>query len=413
LTSRQGPSAPGADKVRAELTALGAEVTVAACDVGDADAVAALLAAVPEAHPLTAVVHTAGVLDDTVLTSLTAAQLGAVLRPKADGAWHLHRATEHLDLSAFVLFSSAVGLLGNPGQANYAAANTYLDALAQHRRARGLTAVSLAWGHWAEAGGMAAGLNATEAGRLARTGLAPMPTEDALQLFDSAFDSPYANVVTAALDTAEADPDALSPLLGGLVRKRRRAARTTAGDGPATLLAQLAGKPEAEQHRRLLALVRATAAAVLGHPDADAVRPDIGFMEGEFDSLGVIELRNRLNTATGLRLPTTAVFDHPTPTALAAYLRELLAPAPASPEPTATASVPDLAGQLDQLERAVSSLTGDEDTRVHTVTRLASLLEALRGVSGVPADGAGVADQITRASNDEIFDFIDNELGIS
>jgi NADPH:quinone reductase-like Zn-dependent oxidoreductase len=170
LTGRRGADAPGADALRAELAALGAEVTFAAGDVGDAEQVAALVAGVPAERPLTAVVHTAGVLDDTVLTSLTPGRLAAVLRPKADGAWHLHRATEGLDLAAFVLFSSAAGLVGNPGQANYAAANAQLVALAQHRRVRGLPAVSLAWGHWAEAGGMAAGLGQRDRARALRRG---------------------------------------------------------------------------------------------------------------------------------------------------------------------------------------------------------------------------------------------------
>ncbi|MCW2869729.1 type I polyketide synthase, partial [Actinacidiphila oryziradicis] len=411
LTGRRGLDAPGAEQIRADLAALGAEVTVASCDVGDPDAVAALLSAVPDKHPLTAVVHAAGVLDDAVLTSLTAGQLHGVCRPKATGGWNLHRATEHLDLSAFVLFSSAVGLLGNPGQANYAAANTYLDALAQHRRARGLPAVSLAWGHWAESGGMAAGLSPAEADRLARTGLAPMATEDALALFDAALDTPYATVVTAAIDLAGATPDDLAPVLRGLVRARRNPS-ATGSDGPAALLRQLAGKPEAEQHRRLLALVRSTAAAVLGHPDANAIRPDIGFMEGEFDSLGVIELRNRVNTATGLRLPTTVVFDHPTPTALAAHLRDRLAPP--APEPAPAEPAPDLPGQLDRLELALAAILTDEQARTRTATRLAALLETL-GATSVPggADAADVAEQIAAAGNDEIFDFIDNELGIS
>ncbi|WP_199520539.1 SDR family NAD(P)-dependent oxidoreductase, partial [Kitasatospora sp. MBT63] len=253
LVSRQGLRAPGAPELVAELAALGAEARVTSCDLAEPAAVAELIASVPAAHPLTAVVHTAGVLDDAVVTALTPERLHRVVRPKADGAWHLHRATEQLDLAAFVLFSSAVGLLGNPGQANYGAANAQLDALAEHRRARGLPAVSLAWGHWAEAGGMAAGLSAAQADRLAATGLAPMTDEQGLALFDAALGgpgtgaaggapgTPYAVLVAARLDPAAVPADRLSPVLRGLVRHRPRPA-AAAADGPAVLLGRLAGK---------------------------------------------------------------------------------------------------------------------------------------------------------------------------
>ncbi|MCX5209942.1 SDR family NAD(P)-dependent oxidoreductase [Kitasatospora sp. NBC_00240] len=411
LTGRQGPAAAGAAELTAELTALGAEVTVAACDVADPDAVAALVAGIPPEHPLTVVVHAAGVLDDTLLDSLTAERLRAVRRPKAGGALALHRATEHLDLAAFVLFSSAVGLLGNAGQANYGAANAELDALAQHRRVRGLPAVSLAWGHWAEAGGMAAKLSAAEAERLARTGLAPMGTEQALALFDAALDSPYPALAPAGLDPSAADPQALAPVLRALVRARPRRAAAPGADGPAALVRRLTGKAPAEQQRILLALVRSTAAAVLGHPDADSIRPQIGFMDSEFDSLGAIELRNRINAATGLRLPTTVVFDQPTPVALAAHLRERLAPEPAAPVAPEHPAAPDLLAELDRLEASFALAPAEDETRARAVDRLAALLGALGGRPAGADDG--IAEQISAVSNDDIFDFIDNELGIS
>ncbi|MFC9324588.1 SDR family NAD(P)-dependent oxidoreductase [Kitasatospora sp. NPDC057015] len=411
LTGRQGPAAPGATELAAELTALGAEVTIAACDVADPEAVAALIAAVPAEHPLTVVVHAAGVLDDTLLDSLTAERLRAVQQPKAGGAQALHRATEHLDLAAFVLFSSAVGLLGNPGQANYAAANTQLDAIAQHRRVRGLPAVSLAWGHWAEAGGMAAKLSAAEADRLARTGLAPMATEHALALFDAALDSPYPALAPARIDPAAAGADRPAPVLRGLVKARPRRASAPGADGPAALLRRLAGKSAAEQQRVLLALVRSTAAAVLGHPDAEAIRPQIGFMEAEFDSLGAIELRNRINAATGLRLPTTVVFDQPTPVALAAHLRERLAPEPAAPTALEHPTGPDLLAELDRLEASFAQAAADDEARSRAVERLAALLSALGGRPAAPVED--ITEQISAVSNDDIFDFIDNELGIS
>ncbi|WP_405854587.1 type I polyketide synthase [Streptomyces sp. NBC_01515] len=374
LTGRQGRSAPGAPELHAELAELGAEVTILACDVGDAHAVDALVSGVPTDRPLTAVVHTAGVLDDTVLTSLTPERLTAVARPKADGARHLHRATAHLDLSAFVLFSSAVGVLGNAGQANYAAANAQLDALAQHRRVRGLPAVSLAWGHWAEAGGMAAGLGSAETDRLARTGLAPMTNDTALTLFDTALGTPYAMLVAAEIDTgpAEGDRDRPTGVLRDLAERTRPAVRPPGAtpDPSGTLRRELAEAPEADRRRRLLALVRGTAAAVLGHADATAVRPGTGFMESGFDSLGVIELRNRLGTATGLRLPSTVVLDHPTPTALADHLGTLVAPpAPPAPEPEPEPAAPPPSVDVEAL--------------------------------------------LVAADDDEIFDLIDSQLGIS
>ena len=370
LTGRQGPTAPGALELRAELVELGAEVTILACDVGDTDAVDALISGVPTAHPLTAVVHTAGVLDDTVLTSLTPERLAAVARPKADGAWHLHRATAHLDLSAFVLFSSAVGVLGNAGQANYAAANAQLDALAQYRRVRGLPAVSLAWGHWAEAGGMAAGLGSAETDRLARTGLAPMTNDTALALFDTALSTPYSVLVAAEIDTSRTDGGRPTGVLRDLAVKARPAVRPQGAtpDPSGALWHELEEASEPDRRRTLLALVRSTAAAVLGHADATAVRPAIGFMESGFDSLGVIELRNRLGTATGLRLPSTVVLDHPTPTALADHLDTLVAPpAPPAPEPEPAA----------------------------------------------PAPSVDVEALLAAADDDEFFDLIDNQLGIS
>ncbi|NED81095.1 SDR family NAD(P)-dependent oxidoreductase, partial [Streptomyces sp. SID11233] len=186
LVSRSGRNAAGAADLEGELTTLGARVEIAACDMADRSAVAALLAGIDPAHPLTAVIHAAGVLDDGALTALDAERLNTVLRPKADAALHLHELTRGLPLSAFVLFSGAAGLLGRPGQANYAAANTFLDALAQHRRAAGLPAVSLAWGLWGEASGMTGHLSEADLRRMRRSGIAPMTNDQGLALFDLA-----------------------------------------------------------------------------------------------------------------------------------------------------------------------------------------------------------------------------------
>ncbi|MER6185847.1 type I polyketide synthase, partial [Streptomyces sp. NPDC001652] len=334
LLSRTGPDAQGADELAAALTAQGAQVRIVACDSSDRDALAATLAEVDPAHPLTAVVHTAGQLADAVVTSLTDEHVDLVLRPKADAAWHLHELTADLDLSAFVLFSSAAGVLGTSGQANYAAANAYLDALATHRRDRGLPALSLAWGYWEEASGLTGHLDRGDVLRLARTGVAPMTTEQGLALFDTALRGPHPAVVPLKLDRAAlrgaVDSDTLPPALRGHAPGTRRRAAT--GGRPETAVSELAGQllhlsAEQRQHA-LIDLVRAQAGVVLGHGALDAVDAGQPFRALGFDSLAAVELRNRLNTATGLRLPATAVFDHPTPAALAAHLGTLLTGTP-------------------------------------------------------------------------------------
>ncbi|MER7708863.1 type I polyketide synthase, partial [Kitasatospora sp. NPDC097605] len=327
LTSRRGPEAAGAEELRAELAAAGATVTVAACDAADRDALAALLAGIDPAHPLTAVVHTAGVLDDGVVSGLTAEQLRRVLRPKVDAAVNLHELTAGLELSGFVLYSSAAGVLGGPGQANYAAANAFLDALARRRRAAGLAGQSLAWGLWADRSGMTGHLDAEDTARSARSGVAPLTADQGMALFDAAaaLDEPL--LVPMLLDTAAlrtgAAAGSVPALLQGLVRTpaRRVVEAGTPEDGTDSLARRLAGQSESEQQRFLLDLVRSLVAAVLGHASADAVTADRAFRELGFDSLTSVQLRNRLNTATGLRLPTTLVFDYPNPTALAEYLR--------------------------------------------------------------------------------------------
>ncbi|QFZ18939.1 type I polyketide synthase [Saccharothrix syringae] len=313
LVGRRG-EAPG---LCAELADLGAEVTAVACDLADRAAVERMLAAIP--RPLTAVVHAAGVLADATVAALTPDRLDEVLRPKLDGAWHLHELTG--DLAAFVLFSSAAGVLGGPGQANYAAGNAFLDALAQHRRARGLPAVSLAWGYWGESAGMAGRLDERDRARVVGSGIAALSEREGLALFDAALGADE-----AVLAPVRFDPAALrsgSPLLRRLTggRTRRRAAEAVTG----VELSEDA----------LLDLVREHAATVLGFGSAAEVEPGRAFRDLGFDSLTSVELRNRLDAATGLRLPPTLVFDHPTPTALAALLHRELRGATAEPEPEA------------------------------------------------------------------------------
>ncbi|MFF4160960.1 type I polyketide synthase [Streptomyces sp. NPDC001678] len=344
LVSRRGPRAAGVAALRAALERSGARVNVLARDVADRAQLTDVVARY--AATLTAVVHVAGVLDDGILESLTPERLETVLRPKADAAWALHEATRDLPLSRFVLFSSAAGLLGNPGQANYAAANAFLDALARHRAALGLPGLSLAWGPWGGQDGMAAA-RAGRPGGAAADGLPrPMPPARALALFDAALasDEPVLAPLLIAPPGADALPGGIPPLL----RELRRPARPTAysapeGDGtdetaataltattPVTAVAavtwrsRLGALPDAEREPALLELVRAEIAEVLAHPDASAVAPDRLFLELGFDSLTGVLLRNRLSACTGLPLAATVIFDRPSAQELAGHLHEEL-----------------------------------------------------------------------------------------
>ncbi|MBB2915057.1 NADPH:quinone reductase-like Zn-dependent oxidoreductase/malonyl CoA-acyl carrier protein transacylase/acyl carrier protein [Streptosporangium becharense] len=408
LTSRRGLAAEGARELREELTALGADVEIAACDVSDRSALAKLLAAVPAGRPLTAVVHAAGVLDDGVLASLTGERVDAVLRPKADAALHLHELTRDFDLSAFVLFSSVAGTLGSTGQGNYAAANAFLDALAAWRRARGLPALSLAWGPWAQSG-MLGTLTDADVSRMARDGIVPLSPDEGLALFDAAAGRPDPVLVPIRLDAKAlaARGEGLPPLLRGVARApgRRAAAASAGGDATAGLHARLAALPVADRHQALLDLVRAEVAAVLGHSSADQVEADRAFDEMGFDSLTSVELRNRLNAATGRRLPATLVFDYANPSALAAYLRSELVP---DEGPTET----QVLQELDRLGRLLAEVTPDKETRFTVATRLRGLLAQWQG-DGTGQDtggGAATGDGVESASADELFALIDKGL---
>ncbi|MEU1948011.1 type I polyketide synthase, partial [Streptomyces sp. NPDC020125] len=323
LLSRRGDQAPGAAELGAELAELGASVRWAACDVADRDALAATLATIPADHPLTAVVHTAGVLDDGVIGSLTPERVENVLRPKADAAWNLHELTQDADLSAFILFSSAAGVFGGPGQGNYAAANVFLDALAAHRHAAGLPATALAWGLWA-GGGMGDTLDEADITRMRRAGVPPLPVAEGLRLFDAALTVDEASLVPMRLDLAALrNQPAISPLLRGLVRvpARRAVDAVAAGGGETGLAGRLAGLSGPEQERLLLDLVRAQVATVLGYAGAETIGSGRAFKDLGFDSLTAVELRNQLNSVTGLRLPATLIFDYPDPQVLARHLR--------------------------------------------------------------------------------------------
>ncbi len=323
LCSRRGRSAKDAEELSERLSAMGADAQIVACDVSDRAQVESLLKGIDPDHPLTAVVHAAGVLDDGVLQSLTAERVRDVLSPKVNGAWNLHELTRDLDLSAFVMFSSIVGSLGAAGQASYAAANAFLDVLAVNRRVRGLPALSTAWGPWTQVGGMADRLDGAGSARLESSGLSSLSAVEGLELFERALNLDEPFVIPVKLDSAalarKAQEGTLPALLRGLTRARRRHLGSPSG----SLAASLAGVERSERERIVLELVRAHAAAVLGHASSEAVEPARVFKDLGFDSLAGVELCNRLAAETGLRLSASAVFDHPTPVALARFVLEL------------------------------------------------------------------------------------------
>ncbi|MBX7268171.1 SDR family NAD(P)-dependent oxidoreductase [Micromonospora sp. Llam7] len=343
LVSRRGDRAPGAAQLAAELAGLGCTSTFEACDIADRTALAAVLNRVPEDMPLTGVVHAAGVLDDGVVESLDPERLATVLRPKVDAAVNLHELTAGLDLTAFVMFSSAATTLGAAGQANYAAANAFLDALAQHRRHHGLAGTSMAWGLWAERSGMAEHLDEAHIERMSRRGIAPLGSAEALELFDAALAAaePVAVPVRFNLPALRgmARAGMLPGLLRGLVRVAARPNADPTGER-AALLRRLAGRGAQDQEQVLVDWLRGHVAAVLGHNDPSTVAPQRAFTDLGFDSLTAVDLRNRLHVATGLRLPATLIFDYPHAAALSRFLRGELAVAGADGKARAVETVP-------------------------------------------------------------------------
>ncbi|MEN8656325.1 type I polyketide synthase [Streptomyces sp. 21So2-11] len=372
LVSRRGLRAEGAPALVAELAELGATATVASCDVTDRQALAALLASIPTEHPLTAVVHTAGVLDDGILTSLTPARLDKVLGPKVDAALHLHELTQGMDLGAFVLFSSVAGTLGSPGQGSYAAGNAFLDALAQHRARRGLPATALAWGVWEPTSGMADTLQDADLKRMARYGVLPISAELGMALFDAGCADSAAALVPVRLDrkALRTSGQALPPLLRGLVKAAARragsGAQATASPASGTaapttsLRDKLAGLPEDRQLKAVIDTVQDSVAAVLGHSNVDAIDTETPFRDLGLDSLTSLELRNALNQATGLRLPATVVFDRPSVGDLAEHVfGQLSTLAPGTPAPVQSGTLTALfraAHGNRQLSRAIELL---------------------------------------------------------
>uniref|UniRef100_UPI00374DFECC type I polyketide synthase n=1 Tax=Streptomyces chisholmiae TaxID=3075540 RepID=UPI00374DFECC len=400
LTSRRGPEAPGAAELAAELTARGAHVTIAACDAADRDALAALLATLPTDQPLSTVVHAAGVLDDGVLTSLTPDRFDTVLRPKIDAAVNLHELTRDHELTAFVLFSSVAATFGAPGQANYAAANAYLDALAEQRAAEGLPATAVAWGPW-DGGGMAEG-PLGEA--LRRRGLPPLSPERAVAALDRAIRHGAPTELVADVDWAVFTPGFTAVRPSPLLRELPGAPTDSTAETtqPADLAATLASLPAEDRARAVLDLVREQAAAVLGHPGGRTIEPERAFQDLGFDSLTAVEYRNILNATTGLNLPATLVFDHPTPAALADHVLTQL---PGGQSPS-------IDTELDRLESALSVLTPDDTQRADIGARLRALLTRWDETHSRPETTDAGPDART-ASADELLALLDDELGRS
>ncbi|WP_344318012.1 SDR family NAD(P)-dependent oxidoreductase, partial [Streptomyces javensis] len=421
LVSRGGPDAPGAKELTARLADLGADVHVAACDIGDAAQVAAVLAGIDPAHPLTGVVHAAGALDDAMLPSQDPKRLARAWAAKAAAAAHLHTATAHLRLGMFVLFSSFASDLGTPGQANYAAANAFCDALATRRQAAGLPGLSVAWGLWAATSDLTARLADADLARIGRLGIKANSTEEGLALLDAACHHGHPHLLALHLDTgslaAQAPGTLPTPLralatVGGSGRARPTAAT---GGQNTDWAGRLRGLPSTEQHRLLLNLVRTQAATVLGHADPGVVQPDASFKELGFDSLTAVELRNRLAAATGLRLPAALVFDHPEAAVLAEHLRQELSPdgAPGAPGPDVSRPHPVL-NELVRLENSLS-VVGVEDVDPDAVTaRLETLLSKWKAMcSSARSDDGNAVERLQVATADQVLDFIDNELGLS
>ncbi|MEU1982551.1 type I polyketide synthase [Nocardia sp. NPDC019395] len=399
LVSRRGEAAPGAADLVAELTALGAETRVAACDVGDRADIAAVLDSIAPEHRLTAVIHSAGVIDDATLEKLTAEQIDRVLVPKVDGALHLDELTRGHDLSAFIMFSSVAAIFGAPGQGNYAAANSFLDGLAHARRAQGLPALSLAWGPWNQDVGMTGAMDRAAVARWERLGIEVLGNDNGTALFDAAIasDEPVAACVEfdrAAL-AAHAGTGLLPEVLESLVPAR---ARRVPGGSTGRFAARVAAAPEEQRDELILEFVRELTAAVLGHPSAAAIDPEIPFNELGFDSLGGVELRNRLAEETAMKLPSTLVFDYPAAAAVAKLL---------SSRWSATSTISAADEQIDSLQSLFATMTSDRE-KERLAERIRSLLaEALHaGESSPGSDRAAVES----ASADELFALIDQQI---
>jgi acyl transferase domain-containing protein/NADP-dependent 3-hydroxy acid dehydrogenase YdfG/acyl carrier protein len=416
LVSRSGADAEGVAELVGELEGAGAQVSVVACDVADRDAVAELIGQLPVRYPLKGVFHAAGVLDDGLIASLTPERVDAVLRAKVDGAWNLHELTRDLDLSAFVMFSSMAGIVGAPGQGNYAAANNFLDGLAAYRRAQGLAGLSVAWGLWEQASGMTRDLADRDKARMSRVGLAPLSTPRALQLFDDAMLADRPVLVAARLDAAGLSASGVvPPLLRELVARpgRRVAADTDAAASTSGLAARLQGLSPDQRHSLLVELVCTNAATVLGRSSAD-IDGAVVFQDLGFDSLTAVELRNRLKTVTGLTLSPAVIFDYPTPAALAEHIDGLLKSAPIT---TGTPnSESDRLALFNDIARELQTLVNQPDwtldDKTHFSDRLQTILTDLTTAPPVLDEALTFDDDITTATESQLFAILDEDFPV-
>ena len=410
LVSRSGEQADGVADLVGELRDAGASVSVVGCDVAERDSVAELLAQVPPRYPLRGVFYAAGVLDDGLVASLTPDRVDAVLRAKVDGAWNLHELTKDLELSAFVMFSSMAGIVGAPGQGNYAAANSFLDGLAADRRAHGLAGLSVAWGLWEQASAMTRHLGDSDRVRMSRVGLAPLSTEQALALFDDAVLVDRSVLVAARLDTAALGGDvaALPPMLRDLAARPTRRVIADAGTAASTsgLRARLQGLSPEQRHREFVDLVCTNAAIVLGHSTAD-INAETAFQDLGFDSLTAVELRNRLKTATGLTLSPNLIFDYPTPAALAEQLETQLATMPGSVPLDRMARFNDIARELQTL---IDQPGWNPDDKTSVIARIQTLLSTLSAPHPEPHPDL-YDDDISTATESQLFAILDEEVG--
>jgi acyl carrier protein len=407
LLSRSGARAAGVAALAADVAEAGVGVKVTAADAADRDALAAVLKPVGN---LTGVIHTAGVLDDGVISSLTDDRLDLVMRPKTDAAWNLHELTADAPLQEFVLFSSGAATFGSPGQGNYAAGNAFLDALAAQRQANGKPAKSLAWGLWADASAMTGHLNEQERQRNNRSVMTELTAEEGLALLDASLARPEALLVPAKVNVAGLRAQAarggrLAPVWHGLAG--RPAGPVASGDPEAgrLLRRQLNAVADPDRDRVLLNLVRTHGAAVLGHSSADAVGAQKAFNELGFDSLTALELRNRLNAATGLKLPATLVFDYPTPAVLSAHLKQQLVDGNDEQPDTGALALAEV-GRLEEMVRAIA---GGDGSRSALAARLKALVLDLE-TDPDPKAAGGADNDLRAATVENIFELLDNEL---
>ncbi len=394
LTSRRGPEAPGAEELAAELEELGAEVEVRACDAADPDQLRELIASAPTEHPPVAVMHTAGDTDDGMVDSLDPERLERTLAPKADAAWVLHELTRQFEGCELVLVSSIAGTFQTPGQGNYAAANSFLDALARKRASEGLRGISVGWGGWEGRSELTGKLSQADMARIHRRGVIEFSDSEGIELHARSRDLGRAHVIAVALDKAPlraaARAGTMAPLYSGIVRAPVR--RVAAG----SLADRLAAVPEAEREGVALELVRSHVAVVLGHASGEAVDPAAAFKDLGFDSLSAVELRNRLSAATGMQLPATLVFDHPSAEAVARHLVET----------AGTGKGPGVEEAIEGLRALLGSLS--EEDRESADSQLRALL--VRG-GGEDGDEQEAIDRIQSADADELLEIVDAEIG--